>query len=385
MACCPVNACYLAVAAIASVQCPLPTGPGSPALNGLASGACATLGGSVAVANACNCLIGTNAPGGCGSGCSGTAGVSIGYALYSPLSSLVGGVAKLAGQSVCPGTTGYYCPSGQTCRTGTGPAPYCCNGSTDCYAQLNACADRSWNQYRVTIGTYESNFCCGNGTIGVYRSSNADRVGICATVLPAMYITASTVTAGRCYSSTTTSIIVTQSTSSSSSTSTSLINRSVTTTTSVSTSTSTLVASNSNSVSQTPSSTVSESTSSTSTSSSSSASASSSSSSDSTSSSSSTSTISSSSSTSLEGVSPSLPLLESQSSSLAFSSPISLALSSSIELSTFIGPVTAQSSTIAEPESTNSTITALPIETLSEPCEASMCLFSRVVPTSREL
>ncbi|EDN93309.1 predicted protein [Sclerotinia sclerotiorum 1980 UF-70] len=129
MACCPVNACYLAVAAIASVQCPLPTGPGSPALNGLASGACATLGGSVAVANACNCLIGTNAPGGCGSGCSGTAGVSIGYALYSPLSSLVGGVAKLAGQSVCPGTTGYYCPSGQTCRTGTGPAPYCCNGT----------------------------------------------------------------------------------------------------------------------------------------------------------------------------------------------------------------------------------------------------------------
>ncbi|CAD6448910.1 39c75683-5800-4aa7-974d-91c868e9e901 [Sclerotinia trifoliorum] len=533
MACCPVNACYLAVATIAAAQCPLLRTVGSPLLNGLASGVCAVLGGSGAVANACDCLIGTNAPGGCGSGCSGTAGLGIGYALYSPLSGLLGGVAKLAGESVCPGTTGYYCPSGQTCITGTVSAPYCCNGSTDCFNQLNACADRSWDQYRVTIGGFNSDFCCGNGTIGVYRSSNADRVGICATALPAMYTTASTVTSGGCYSSTATSIIVTRSTSSSSSISTShssLIGRSLTTTTSVSTSTSTRVSSNSNSVSHTLSSTVSESTSSTSTSSSSSASTSLSSGSSSSSSSifssissstitassstivnqspstSSTSTVSFSSFTSLAGVSPSLSLSQSSSSSSSSSSPLKLStstdlstslsnqqgsssvstksldtttsssfipsyvpsgsnpvqtfdstsLSSSQSLlfsspsflsellptliisattsilpsrlseessssiavavssivipatsiysiskstsskfsavmsslllsSTFIGPVTAQSSTIGEAESTNSTTTALPLETLSEPCEASMCLFSRVVPTSREL
>lgn len=132
MSCCPVNLCLLAVAVLAPVQCPLLKVVGSSLLDGVASGACALLGGSGAVTNACNCLVGSNAPGACGSGCTGTSGVGQGFALYSPLSSLLGGVAKIAGESVCPGAqnTGYYCPSSQICRTRVGLAPYCCNSST---------------------------------------------------------------------------------------------------------------------------------------------------------------------------------------------------------------------------------------------------------------
>lgn len=129
MSCCPLNACYLAVAVLSAVQCPLLKQGNSTLLNAVASGACALLGGSGAVLNACDCLTATNAPGACGSGCTGTSGIGIGYALYSPLSSILGGVAKISGESVCPGTTGYYCPSGQTCKTRTGSAPYCCNDS----------------------------------------------------------------------------------------------------------------------------------------------------------------------------------------------------------------------------------------------------------------
>lgn len=130
MSCCPVNACYFAVAALAPVQCPLLKTVGSPLLDGLASGVCALLGGSGAVKNACDCLVGNNAPGGCGSGCTGSSGIGQGYALYSPLSAILGGVAKLAGESVCPGNDGYYCPSAQTCWTRARSAPYCCTGST---------------------------------------------------------------------------------------------------------------------------------------------------------------------------------------------------------------------------------------------------------------
>ena len=129
MSCCPLNACYLAVAVLSAVQCPLLKTVGSPLLDGLSGGVCALLGGSGAVTNACNCLNAANAPGACGSGCTNSSGIGPGYALYTPLSGILGGVAKLAGESVCPGTTGYYCPTGQTCKTRTGSAPYCCNDS----------------------------------------------------------------------------------------------------------------------------------------------------------------------------------------------------------------------------------------------------------------
>ncbi|ESZ93206.1 hypothetical protein SBOR_6402 [Sclerotinia borealis F-4128] len=129
MACCPVNSCYLAVAPLANSQCQYVSTNGSSSLNGVATGACAPFGGYGAVVRACGCLVGTNAPGGCGSGCAGSAGIGIGYALNTPLSEMIGGVAKLEGESVCPGTTAYYCPSGQVCKTRDGSAPYCCNGS----------------------------------------------------------------------------------------------------------------------------------------------------------------------------------------------------------------------------------------------------------------
>ncbi|ATZ50596.1 hypothetical protein BCIN_06g00930 [Botrytis cinerea B05.10] len=129
MSCCPLNACYLAVAVLSAVQCPLLKTVGSPLLDGLSGGVCALLGGSGAVTNACNCLTAANAPGACGSGCTGSSGIGPGYALYTPLSGILGGVAKLARESVCPGTTGYYCPTGQTCKTKTGSAPYCCDDS----------------------------------------------------------------------------------------------------------------------------------------------------------------------------------------------------------------------------------------------------------------
>ena len=112
MSCCPLNACYLAVAVLSAVQCPLLNTVGSPLLSGLAGGVCALLGGSGAVINACNCLTAPNAPGACGSGCTGSQGIGPGYALYTPLSSILGGVAKLAGESVCSRITGYYCPTG---------------------------------------------------------------------------------------------------------------------------------------------------------------------------------------------------------------------------------------------------------------------------------
>ncbi|TGO28416.1 hypothetical protein BPAE_0028g00650 [Botrytis paeoniae] len=185
MSCCPLNTYYLAVAVLSAVQCPLLKTVGFPSLDGLASGICAPLGGSGAVTNACNCLTAANAPGACGSGCTDSRGIGPGYALYTPLSSILGSVAKLAGESACPGTTGYYCLTGQTCKTRTGSAPYCCNNN--CYNSLEKCADTSWQQYRVTIGASTSNFCCGNGTIGVYQSTGQNSVGICATARPAFY------------------------------------------------------------------------------------------------------------------------------------------------------------------------------------------------------
>ncbi|KAF7918660.1 hypothetical protein EAE99_008854 [Botrytis elliptica] len=216
MSCCPLNACYLAVAVLSAVQCPLLKTVGSPLLDGLASGVCALLGGSGAVANACNCLTAANAPGACGSGCTDSRGIGPGYALYTPLSSILGSVAKLAGESVCPGTTGYYCPTGQTCKTRTGSAPYCCNDSTDCYDSLGQCADTSWQQYRVTIGASTSNFCCGNGTIGVYQSTGQNSVGICATARPAFYTAVSAISTGSCsYSTSSTVLSITLSSSTS--------------------------------------------------------------------------------------------------------------------------------------------------------------------------
>ncbi|KAF7893849.1 hypothetical protein EAF00_007363 [Botryotinia globosa] len=476
MSCCPLNACYLAVAVLSAVQCPLLKTVGSPLLDGLASGVCALLGGSGAVANACNCLTAANAPGACGSGCTDSRGIGPGYALYTPLSSILGSVAKLAGESVCPGTTGYYCPTGQTCMTRTGSAPYCCNDSTDCYNSLGKCADTSWQQYRVTIGASTSNFCCGNGTIGVYQSSGQNTVGICATARPAFYTTVSAISSGSCSystSSTVLSIALSSSTStrssSSSSQTSSLVGdtpitttRSTTTATSTSTSISTssrsgstllpdfpitftrtrststslsvLESPSSSSTTQSlasptlsvssstamlnPSSTtpiiqsatsslslVSSSTSpsviSTSTSTSVSVDPPSSSlTSPATSTSSSvvdqnpssvsksiTSTTPSSSSVFSFETSQSQPQSQSQPSNVDptySSSQFSSNMSNSIS-STFIGPVTTQSSVLTGAESTNSKSTSAPAETPAEPCDASLCLFRRVIPTSREL
>ncbi|KAF7939281.1 uncharacterized protein EAE97_007361 [Botrytis byssoidea] len=476
MSCCPLNACYLAVAVLSAVQCPLLKTVGSPLLDGLSSGVCALLGGSGAVANACNCLTAANAPGACSSGCTDSRGIGPGYALYTPLSSILGGVAKLAGESVCPGTTGYYCPTGQTCMTRTGSAPYCCNDSTDCYNSLGKCADTSWQQYRVTIGASTSNFCCGNGTIGVYQSSGQNSVGICATARPAFHTTISAISSGSCSystSSTVLSITLSSSTStrssSSSSQTSSLVGdtpittmRSTTTATSTSASiptssgsSSTLVpdspitftrsksTSTSLSVLESPSSspitqsftspissvsssasisnptsttqiiplaTTSLSISSSSISSSvistsisvsnepssssltSPATPTSASIVDQTSSSvskSTTSTASSLSSINSLDISQSQPQSQSQSQSSSVdstssSSQISSSISNSIP-STFIGPVTTQSSALNGVESTNSMSTSTPAEFPVKPCDASLCLFRRVIPTSRDL
>ncbi|KAF5868267.1 uncharacterized protein Bfra_007464 [Botrytis fragariae] len=491
MSCCPLNACYLAVAVLSAVQCPLLKTVGSPLLDGLAGGVCALLGGSGAVTNACNCLTAANAPGACGSRCTDSQGIGPGYALYTPLSSILGSVVKLAGESVCPGTTGYYCPTGQTCKTRTGSAPYCCNDSTDCYSSLGKCADTSWQQYRVTIGASTSNFCCGNGTIGVYQSTGQNSVGICATARPAFYTTVSAISSGSCSYSTSSivlsitlsSSISTRSGSSSSQTSTLVPDSPITFTRSRSTSTSTptsiRASSSSSSTTQSASTSTSISTSprpsstlvpdslitftrskststsvsillsptSSSTTQSLTSPISSVSSSTSISKSTSTtqiiqsptfssSTISSSTSsivisistsvsdnlsstsltftatspsssafnqsppsvsqsnTSIPSSSSSISSLEisqsqsqSQSSSIHFTSSPSQSSSSVSNFisSSFIGPVTAQSSTLSEAESTNSTSTSAPVETPAEPCDASLCLFSRVIPTSREL
>ncbi|KAF7885919.1 uncharacterized protein EAF02_004428 [Botrytis sinoallii] len=460
MSCCSLNACYLAVAVLSAAQCPLLKTVGSPSLDELASGVCALLGGSVAVANACNCLTTANAPGACGSGCTDSRGIGPGYALYTPLST------KLAGESVCPGTTGYYCPTGQTCKTRTGSAPYCCNDSTDCYNSLGQCADTSWQQYRVTIGASTSNFCCGNGTISVYQSTGQNSVGICATDRPAFYTAVSAISSGSCSystSSTVLSITLSSSTStklSSSSSQTSSLARDTPITTTRSTSTSTaistsprssstlipdppitftrsrststsvsvLVSPSSSSTFQSLTSSISSVSSSTSisnptsttqiiqsptsslpmvTSSTSSSviststfvsvgplSSSFTSPATSTSSSvanqspptvskSDTSTSSTSSKSLLE-ISQSQPQSQSQSqSSYIDSTTSSSQYSSSVNSlipSTFIGPVTIQSSILNEAESTSA-----PAESPAEPCDASLCLFSRVIPTSREL
>ncbi|TGO18347.1 hypothetical protein BTUL_0010g00160 [Botrytis tulipae] len=452
MSCCPLNACYLAVAVLSAVQCPLLKTAGSPLLDGLASGVCALLGGSGAVANACNCLTAANAPGACGSGFTDSRGIGPGYAFYTPLSSILGSVARLAGESVCPGTTGYYCPTGQTCITRTGSAPYCCNDSTDCYNSLEKCADTSWQQYRVTIGASTSNFCCGNGTIGVYQSSGQNSVGICATARPAFYTTVSAISSGSCSystSSTVLSITLSSSTSTRSSSSSSQTSglvgdtpitttRSTTTATSTSASIPTSSGSSSTLVPDSPITfTRSKSTStslsyrdiesdfddasnsignpffinfliqyfvsviSTSTSTSvpieppssslTSPAASTSSSvvdqNPSSVSKSNTSTTSSSSFISLLETSQSQPQSQSQSSNLDpiySSSQFSPSISNSIS-STFIGPVTTQSSVLTGAESTDSMSASTPAEIPAEPCDASLCLFRRVIPTSREL
>ncbi|THV50790.1 hypothetical protein BGAL_0135g00020 [Botrytis galanthina] len=462
MSCCPLNACYLAVAVLSAVQCPLLKTVGSPLLDGLATGVCALLGGSGAVANACNCLTAANAPGACGSGCTDSRGIGPGYALYTPLSSILGSVAKLAGESVCPGTTGYYCPTGQTCMTRTGSAPYCCNDSTDCYNSLGKCADTSWQQYRVTIGASTSNFCCGNGTVGVYQSSGQNSVGICATARPAFYTTVSAISSGSCSYSTSSTVLSvtlssstsTRSSSSSSQTSSFVRDTPITTTRSTTTATSTsyliptsprssstlvpdspitftrsrststflsvLESPSSSSTTQSltsPISSVSSSTaisnptSTTQTIQSATSSVSISSSSiwssviststlayfDPPSSSlisspvskSSTSITSSMSSISSLEISQSQPQSQSlsQSSNIdttSSSSQFSSSISNSTPL-TFVGPVTTQSSVSTDAESTNSKSTPAPVETLPEPCDASLCLFRRVIPTSREL
>ncbi|KAM0183068.1 hypothetical protein ACHAPF_000540 [Botrytis cinerea] len=435
MSCCPLNACYLAVAVLSAVQCPLLKTVGSPLLDGLSGGVCALLGGSGAVTNACNCLTAANAPGACGSGCTGSSGIGPGYALYTPLSGILGGVAKLARESVCPGTTGYYCPTGQTCKTKTGSAPYCCDDSTDCYNSLGKCADTSWQQYRVTIGASTSNFCCGNGTIGVYQSTGQDSVGICATARPAFYTTVSAISSGSCsYStaSTVLSITLSASTSTSSSSlssqsSTLVIDTSITTIESTSTTTSTSISSGFSSTTQSPASPISPVSSSTSvleststtettqppTSSLSTVSSSTPSSMISTSTSvsanlSSTSLIPSETSISSSAVNQNTPSVsESSTSTTSSSSSISSldisqpqSQSSSIDStsssqfsadtssflsSTFIDPITTRSSVSTETQSTSSASTSPLAEAPAEPCDASLCLFSRVIPTSREL
>ncbi|TEY82416.1 hypothetical protein BOTCAL_0029g00030 [Botryotinia calthae] len=404
MSCCPLNACYLAVAVLSAVQCPLLKTVGSPLLDGLASGVCALLGGSGAVTNACNCLTAANAPGACGSGCTDSSGIGPGYALYTPLSNILGGVAKLAGESVCPGTTGYYCPTGQTCKTRTGSAPYCCNDSTDCYNSLGKCADTSWQQYRVTIGASTSNFCCGNGTIGVYQSTGQDSVGICATARPAFYTTVSAISSGSCSYSTSSTVLsftlsastsTSTSSSSSSSQSSTLFDNSIVRLTDIigvfqcsvleSTSTTEITQPLTSSLS-----TVSSSTSSSMISTSASVSANlpftsliSPETSISSSfvnqntpsvSESSTSTTSSSSSIYSPDISQSQSQQQSQSSSIdsTSSSQSSFDISSFLS-STFIDPITIQSSVLTETESTSSTSTSALAEAPAEPCDASLC------------